>query len=192
MQQMVSLVGLPDGARVLDLGGTPAMWESTGERFRITLVNLPGSCPPVDKYPNMSNIEHDACDLSGVFSDNSFDFVFSNSTIEHVGSEANQEKFAREARRLAPAYWVQTPSDRFPFEVHTWVPFYWSLPEKSRRALMKRWKRKLPMWSEMIEGTTVLSRQRMEHLFPGAKCYIERLMGLEKSYSFYVPIKSPA
>jgi len=54
----------------------------------------------------------------------SFDAVYSNSTIEHVGDESRQALFAAAVRRLAPAYWVQTPSSHFPIEIHTGVSLY--------------------------------------------------------------------
>lgn len=188
MQHMFGLVGLPRGARIVDVGGSPAIWEEIDRDFEITLVNLPGSNPPESRSPRFTYVEHDACDLAGIFEDQSFDFAFSNSTIEHVGDESRQEQFAREVRRLGRSYWVQTPSNRFPLEVHTWIPFYFSLPSTSRDRLKRRWDRKFPVWSGMIEETRVLSRRRMAALFPGARCFIERLLGLEKSYSFYMPL----
>lgn len=189
MLHLTTLVGLPRGARIVDLGGTPEMWMTMHQDYQVTLVNLPGSIPSAMRIPGFTYIEHDACDLRTVLEDQSFDFAFSNSTIEHVGDESRQEMFAREVRRLAPAYWVQTPSNKFPLEVHTWVPFYWKLPRTVQDRLKRRWRRKLPAWSEMVEGTRVLSRRRMEELFPGARCYIERLLGMEKSYSFYLPLE---
>ena len=190
MDSMLKLAGLPRRARIVDLGGTPQIWHGFDQDFHVTLVNLPEPTAPTVRNPRFSYIEHDACDLRDVLPDQSFDFVFSNSTIEHVGDESRQEQFAREVRRLASAYWVQTPSDKFPLEVHTWVPYYWKLPDAAKARLMRRWKRRLPAWSNMVEETRVLTRQRMKDLFPDGQCYVERLFGLEKSYSFYRPYRS--
>lgn len=192
MLDMLNLVGLKPGARIVDLGGLPEMWETVSQDYQVTLVNLPESVAAEVRRPGFTYVAHDACDLRDTFEDQSFDFAFSNSTIEHVGDESRQERFAREIRRLAPAYWVQTPSRRFPLEVHTWVPFYWQLPPSMRNRLMRRWKRKLPNWARMVEETRVLTLQRMKELFPDAHCYIERLLGLEKSYSLYVPLQEKA
>jgi hypothetical protein len=184
------LVKPPPQARIIDLGGTFHMWNLINHDYHVTLVNLPGSytdeqwraCPPQYEL-----VEADACDLTDMFADQSFDVVFSNSVIEHVGDESRQEAFAREVQRLAPAYWVQTPSDAFPIEAHTGVPFYWKLPEGVRLTLERRWYEKLPAWAESIRETRVLSRQRMEELFPGASVYIERKLLFEKSYACYRP-----
>lgn len=104
MLQMVRLLGLPPGARIVDLGGSEYVWKLFDHNYHVTLVNLPGFNPPVSDPNRFDHVEADACDLQGTFSDNSFDAVFSNSTIEHVGDEARQEAFAAEARHLAPAY----------------------------------------------------------------------------------------
>ncbi|WP_255695553.1 methyltransferase domain-containing protein [Rhodohalobacter sp. 614A] len=53
-------------------------------------------------------VQGDALDMH-MFEDKSFDVVFSNSVIEHVGSFENQRRFADEVRRVGKAYWVQTP-----------------------------------------------------------------------------------
>ena len=192
MDAMLQLVGLPQEVRIVDLGGTHEIWQGFDHDFHVTLVNLPEASGPGMRHPDFNYVEHDACDLTDVFPDLSFDFAFSNSTIEHVGDEARQEQFAREVQRLANSYWVQTPSEKFPLEVHTWVPLYWQLPSSVKVQMMRRWKRRLPAWSQMIEETRVLTRQRMQDLFPDGLCYVERLLGLEKSYAYYRPYQSTA
>jgi hypothetical protein len=184
---MLVRLQIPPRARIVDLGGSEFNWKLIDHDYHVTLVNLPGFNPPPSDPDRFTRIEADACNLKDVFEDMSFDAAFSNSTIEHVGDESRQELLAGEIQRLAPAWWVQTPSSRFPIEIHTGVPFYWSLPEGMRERLLLRWSKSLPGWSNMIRETRVLSRRRMETLFPGAQVYIERKFGLEKSYSFYRP-----
>jgi Methyltransferase domain len=188
MHHFLELTNIREGMRIIDLGGTASVWELLDRDFHITLVNLqPNGGAALPESGRFTCVCADACDLRDVFKDYAFDFAFSNSTIEHVGDEARQEAFAREVRRLAPAYWVQTPSDRFPIEAHCAIPFYWQLPGGVRDRLMAYWSRTLPGWSEMMRHTCVLSRQRMAELFPDSKCNTEYLMGLEKSYAFYIP-----
>lgn len=184
MRAFLRHVRPPAGARIIDLGGTSYMWTLFDHEFDVTLVNLAATAaePPVGRV-----VAGDACDLSRLFPDRAFDVVFSNSVIEHVGDETRQEMFAREARRLGRAYWIQTPSDRFPVEAHTGVVYYWRRSERARRRMLGKWRRTLPEWSEMIAGTRVLSRSRMQELFPGSRIHAERVMGLEKSYAAYTP-----
>jgi hypothetical protein len=54
----------------------------------------------------------DALAKAGV--DTSFELVFSNPLIEHVGGHARRSKLARQVHQLAPPHWVQTPYPYFP------------------------------------------------------------------------------
>ncbi|EMI17751.1 Methyltransferase type 11 [Rhodopirellula maiorica SM1] len=178
----------PEQANILDLGGSPLVWKLIPHDYRVTLVNLPGfNDPDAEADPRYQFIDGDACDLSELFEDQSFDIVFSNSVIEHVGDEPRQAAFAAEVHRLASSHWIQTPSDRFPLEVHTGVPFYWKLPAAMRNRLHRSWQKKLPEWYDMIRETRVLSCERMKSLFPDSQCYREQFAMLEKSYAFYRP-----
>jgi hypothetical protein len=135
-------------------------------------------------------VRGDATDLTSVFDDMSFDVVFSNSVIEHVGNESRQTMFSREVHRLAPAHWIQTPSDQSPIEPHTKLPLYWSLPQSIRKRLLSRWHRSLPEWADMIEELRVLSRKRLQELFPASKIYLEQVLSFEKSYAAYLPFEA--
>ncbi len=43
------------------------------------------------------------------FKDKSYDIVFSNSVIEHVGNLEKQKQFADEVQRVGKSYFIQTP-----------------------------------------------------------------------------------
>lgn len=184
MRQMVERLGLRAGDRILDLGGTESLWQLADLDVHVTLVNTPGSDTCVSDSGRFALILGDACDLREI-PDASYDFVFSNSVIEHVGGPDRQESFAREARRLGRGYWVQTPSDRFPIEAHTGIPFYWSLPERWRARLLKRWHGRSAAWAWAIDNTVVLPLARMRALFPDGEVYVEHKFGFEKSYALY-------
>ena len=189
MKQFLALVKPPSNARIIDLGGLIEMWQWFDHDFDVTIINLPDSY----KFKNTKSfgkytvVEGDATNLIDTFSDKSFDIVFSNSVIEHVGDESKQADFASEVIRLGKAYWVQTPSNYWPLEPHTGVIGYWLLPEFMRQNLHRKWEKKLPVWTEMVRGTTVLSKNRMRELFPESQLYIERKFLLEKSYAAYKP-----
>src|SRR5208282_1607695 len=143
MGGLMRMLEIKPGTRVLDLGGSPSIWENVPVPLDITILNLPGGIPSdaLDSFDAGTSIhtfhfvEGDACNVHQ-FSDRSFDLAFSNSVIEHVGPQEKQEAFAREAVRLGKSYWVQTPSAWFPIEAHTGMPFYWFYPEQLRLWLL--------------------------------------------------------
>lgn len=186
MALFIETMGIKGGEKVIDLGGTPSFWADCPYSLEITIVNLPGFNPPEpgDTHHKITLIEGDACDINFA-GDNSFDIAHSNSVIEHVGDETNQARLANEAHRLAPRYWVQTPSIWFPIEAHNNMPFWLFYPPVLKRALIRRWRQKLPAWTEMVEGTTVLMRNDIQNMFPDGTIWTERVLGFAKSYVVY-------
>ncbi len=63
---------------------------------RIDILNIHEIGFDSDEYPDhaISTLVGDGCALE--FDDGSYDIVFSNSVIEHVGSWENQQEFAAE------------------------------------------------------------------------------------------------
>ena len=186
MARLVEIFQFKPGARVLDLGGQPDIWRFVSSPLDITILNLPGiaASAPDDTVHSFTLVEGDACNVEA-YGDKSFDFVFSNSVIEHVGDAQKQASFAREVRRLADRYWVQTPSIWFPLEAHTGVPFWFFLPERVRAAVIRRWEKKLPAWTDMVKGTRVLSRRNMTAFFSDATVVTEWKFLFPKSYIAY-------
>ena len=191
MRKFAETVKIRSGTRVLDLGGAPAIWDHVSVPLEITLLNLPGALSSGDfeilQSPSLRHhtfhvIDGDACNVEQC-GDRSFDLVFSNSVIEHVGPPLKQAEFAHEVLRLGRSYWVQTPSKWFPIEVHSGMPFYWFYPEWLREALMRSWRKRLPAWwAEYIDTTRVLSRRRMAELFPDRRTRVDYFFGFPKSY----------
>lgn len=176
--------------RILDLGGEPGYWrvidrsvlEAAGAK--ITLVN-----PQAQSFddPLFEAVQGDACDLSE-YADNSFDLVHSNSVVEHVGDWPRMEAFAREARRLAPRYYVQTPYFWFPVEPHFSAPFFhWRSEQARAGALMKRRLGFVDRASDMgeamraVQHARLLDKRQFRYLFPDADHIDEKLAGLTKS-----------
>jgi hypothetical protein len=185
MHFFVALMNPTEGTSVLDLGGQPMIWDSVPMQLDIVILNKSGVA--VRDYPSHHRIRYedgDACAVTG-FQDRSFDLVFSNSVIEHVGLPNKQMEFAREVLRLGKSYWVQTPSKWFPIEAHCGMPFWWLYPKWLRQYFLERWRRKLPDWTQMVEETTVLTNANLKRLFPEATILIEKSFGLPKSYIVY-------
>jgi SAM-dependent methyltransferase len=78
------------------------------------------------RYPAVPYVQGDACALP--FEDGSFDVVFSNAVIEHVGDRERQRLFVSEALRVGRRVFVTTPNRWFPIEVHTKLPLVHWLP----------------------------------------------------------------
>jgi SAM-dependent methyltransferase len=112
--------------------------------------------------------------LAGLpFEDGAFDLAYCSSVIEHV-APGQRPAFARELRRVARGWYVQTPAYSFPIEPHALLPFAHWLPPALRR----------PYWRLGVAGgweeIALLRRAEMEELF-GAPV-AERLGPLVKSW----------
>jgi len=154
--------------------------------LQITLLNL---SVPQDVAQGFFAVAGDARSMPE-FADKSFDIVFSNSVIEHVGSWEDQQKMAREVRRIGKRYFVQTPNYYFPIEPHFLFPGFQFLPSLVQRMLVQNfslgWYEKIPERTEVEEflrGFRLLSRRELQQLFPEATLLRERFFGMNKSYT---------
>ena len=129
----------------------------------------------------------DGCKLG--YSDQSFDVLYSNSVIEHVGTYERQQAFAAEARRVGRAVWIQTPARCFLIEPHLVTPFIHFLP----RALQSHLLRYCTVWGlmtkpsprqvkEFLDEVRLLTYAEMQRLFPDCEIRREKFLGMTKSY----------
>jgi SAM-dependent methyltransferase len=188
MRRFARECGITASTRVLDIGGTPDCWRLIAVRPRLVLLNTPRAGE--DLAGAESWVAADGRRLP--FADHSFDLVFSNSVIEHVGDAVSQQQFAREVARVGRRYWVQTPNRWFPVEQHLLTPLIHWLPKSWQRAVVPR----LNLWSLLVPATPDRRRFYIEHylsdvklldsgellsLFPGAGIIRERFLGITKS-----------
>lgn len=175
--------------RILDIGGTTGFWEHRGwagrDDVQIVLINLEAEA---ETHPNITSRVGDATNLSE-FSDGEFDVVFSNSVIEHLQSYENQAAMAREVRRLAAAYWVQTPNFWFPVEPHFLTPAWHWLPVGVRVALLRRrrwgWRGPCPdpvEARELVREVRLMRSKEIKRIFPDADLVSERIGPFTKSF----------
>lgn len=175
--------------RIADIGGTDYYWRIAGDLLdrtpvSIDLFNL--EALPV-AAPNMRSLVGDASRLDHI-DDNAYDLVHSNSVIEHVGSWSEMTRMAGHVRRIAPAYYVQTPNFWFPYEPHFRAPFFHWLPEQIRARLLMRFnlgfggrRETLDAAMRGVQSAQMLDFAQLRDLFPDAEIHRERFFGLTKS-----------
>ena len=174
---------------ILDAGGRMEHWAAMASLFgdrniRVTLVDLQAE---ETTDPRFTSIAGDARDLPQ-FGDDSFDLVYSNSVIEHVGRWSDQKRMAAEVRRLAPRHFIQTPDYWCPVEPHFrmpvihWLPVPWQTTIVRARACGF-----YPRAADIDEALMILEDARlvtlkaMKALFPDSTIERERVLGLPKS-----------
>ena len=199
-QRMELFLGLLRGVerpRILGVGGTPGMWQECWSSLppgsHVTLFNLHAN--DASALPNAAAVRGDACDMRA-FADGAFDVAFSNSVIEHVGTFYDQMAMAREVRRVARGYFVQTPNRWFPLEPHFLVPGWQFLPLWLRTRLLcwrdLGWAKRFsdPMLARAeAEQIRLLTAREFRYLFPDATVHRERLGPLAKSF---IAVRPPA
>jgi hypothetical protein len=177
--------------KIIDLGGDVNYWVQLNWQqptIETTLLNLYDNKIDDTLKSNFISIKGNA--LEAPFVDKSFDLVFSNSVIEHVGSYENQIKFADEVRRLSDRYIVQTPSLWFPLEPHSLIPLFQFIPHSIRAILIMLFNinyfPKAKTYSEALvtsRTTLMFTKKRFKELFPEADIQVEKLFGIPKSYT---------
>lgn len=182
---------------VLDIGGTVDIWDMLKKYYDLApkqLVLLNTNSVHLSRSSDHKTVVGDARELP--FPDQSFDLVFSNSVIEHVGDAIDKAKFAQESKRVGKEIYIQTPNRWFPIEPHIIAFFIHWLPRKLYKKLhflsvmyVYRWYLIFKDGSpgcvntdKWVEGADLLSYQQFKQLFPDSKLHIERVLGLNKSF----------
>lgn len=173
-EQFAPLVGLKPHHRVLDLGCANLGLRAFEPQLDITGVDR----VPRPAYPGPLIVADVTEPLP--FADDEFDLAYSSSVIEHLPPET-RAGFAREVRRVARGYFVQTPAYGFPIEPHSLLPVVHWLP---RSVQERTWRFGV---SEEMEEVHLLRRRELDSLFPGAVA-LERFGPLTKSWIAYARI----
>jgi SAM-dependent methyltransferase len=183
MRRVTTRGGITSTTTVLDVGGTELNWEYAQVQPVLTILNV----EPNLKQKVGTQVVGDGCRLP--FADDAFDFVFSNSVIEHVH---DHEAFAREVARVGKKFYVQTPNKWFVIEPHLMTPLIHFLPKSWRGKLLKRF----TVWGliakpsdseaqEFLETTRLIGPRGLRDLFPGASLERERFLGMTKSIAVW-------
>jgi hypothetical protein len=192
MEDFCRILGITSDTQVLDVGGLPEIWALSPVHPHVTFLNV---CLPREGSLPCEWIQGDGCRLP--FKNGSFDVVFSNSVIEHLGSFENQKQFADEITRVGRSFFVQTPYRWFVIEPHLMTPLVHFLPRKWEKRLLRNFTlrgllaRPSPeWWSEWFEGIRLLDKRGFARLFPDASIHWERTLGLTKSLLAFGSVRS--
>lgn len=197
LRQLIASIATPKGSiSILDMGGTVEYWERVGVEFlrehgaSVTLINrFAGELSDAKTYDGIfSYAVGDACDLSQ-FKDKVFDLAHSNSVIEHVYTWENMKAFARETRRVANFYYVQTPYFWFPIDPHYYrMPLFHWFPRPTRAWLLSTFAiahsgrvKTVDAAYEIVDAARLLDFRQFKFLFPDSSTEFERFGGLPKS-----------
>lgn len=182
----VQLLGVTPATRILDVGGAPKYWEEYSFPAHVTCVNLNPDIPEGRHGAgNIVHVKANAADLP--FCDRSFDVVFSNSLVEHVGAD-KQATVATEIRRVGNSYWVQVPCRHFFIEPHFRALFFWQFPAPVRRFIARYWTALVTRhnyYLPEVDTMHLLDKEEMRLLFPDARILPETFLGMTKSLIAY-------
>lgn len=121
--------------RLLDVGFSEDEHSPTDnylERFypnpaQITALGIDKADEFSRRYPLVKAVTYSGSTFP--FADQSFDVVWSNAVVEHVGDHDRQVAFLAEIQRVGKHGFITTPNRFFPVEVHTRVPLLHWLPK---------------------------------------------------------------
>lgn len=167
---------------VLDVGAEIATSCVEGLQFidlypwknRISAINLSASHVSSIKiqYPEIEAVVGDACELP--WPDKSFDVVYSNAVIEHLGSLNKQQKMAAEIMRVGKRWFVMTPNRWYPFEFHMRLPFVTLLPGRGylwagRIVAYNHVKRKYALANRRRNDLRLMTTRDLKRCFAGSR-----------------------
>ena len=179
---------VPPPVRLLDVGGSERFWQLMPlggvQELHITILNTAIFKPTVK---NITSVVGDARRLEG-YGEGSFDVVFSNSVIEHLGTSEGQQQMSAAVRRVGRRYFIQTPNKCFPMEPHFLFPCFHFLPFRARVWIASHYS---VGWycrpgdpeaaTREVQAIRLLGAKELMSLFPKATLYRERVGGLTKS-----------
>ena len=182
------ILSIPQPMSILNVGGGEEEMSAMGlldePGISFTVLNVK---PMVATHRSVTSVVGDGCNMPE-FGDGEFDFVFSNSVIEHVGDGNAVRRMANEIRRVGKRYYIQTPNRYFPIEPHFVFPLFQFLPIGIRVFLVRRfklgWMPRVPdpaAAESTVRSINLLSKKQMKKLFPDAILFQERVCGLTKS-----------
>ena len=163
-------VNMNDVYTVLDVGATSDQKNEDSNFFlkkfaeekKVTALSNEDARWLENAYPGLEFVLGDGRRMP--FEDNSFDLVFSNAVIEHVGSLQQQERFLLESVRVARKHiFLTTPNRWYPVELHTLLPFVHYLPKQLHRRILRLFGHEFLSREENLKLMDIASIKRLLH-----------------------------
>jgi hypothetical protein len=177
---------------ILDIGGTEKYWNldsefvaNNADKLIITVTNIDETSV---KSENSSIFNYKVGDATeGDVYEGNYNFIHSNSVIEHVGNWSKIRAMASNVVARKIPYYIQTPNYWFPVEPHfRSIGFHW-LPLDTRAKLLLKKQRGFRSASnyeeamESVNSINLLTVFQMRQLFPNAEIVRERVGPFTKS-----------
>ncbi len=184
---------LGPGARLLDVGGGWGLFLEAFLARGLTVVVVDideASLRSIRaRHPQVSLVLASGTALP--FKDQSFQGVFSNAVLEHVGPRPAQARFASEVERVGQGYFVTTPNKLFPFEFHFGLPAYQFVPRPLQRLLARGLG--LGLWYDRgkWEDIRLLTRSQVARLFPAGVVMGQRVTFMAETLIAVKAAQSP-
>ncbi len=178
LELLDAFIGRERLTRILDLGGQPdANGQLVGNHYRpenITVVNISRLhlSRVRELYRAAGVVQGDARALS--FADKTFDLVYSNAVIEHVGTWDDQRRMAQEVMRVGRRWFITTPNRWFPFEFHTRLPLVGWLPWNTLTAVAQQYSyshMRKRYCRGLVSNTRLLTAAELGRLFPTSRIF---------------------
>jgi SAM-dependent methyltransferase len=130
-----------------------------------------------ERYPAVDARAGDARQIP--WPDKSFDIVWSNAVIEHVGNFEDQQRMAREIMRVGKRWFVTTPNRWYPYEFHLRLPFVTWLPwhgyVRCGRLVRYNHVEGKYTWGAGPADIRLLSAAELARCFPGSRIIKQRV-----------------
>ena len=136
-------ISIDDQTTILDVGTAPSIEEHENYlvhqykwKKNLTCLSNQDCSILKSKYNDLKLVKDDGRKSS--LEDSSFDIVYSNATIEHVGNSQNQMNFIQECVRLSKSkIFISMPNRYFPIDFHSKIPLIHMLPKNIHRRIIK-------------------------------------------------------
>jgi SAM-dependent methyltransferase len=170
--------------RILDVGFSEEEFSPTDnylEKYypfpeNVTALGIDQAVEFTRKYPKITTVTYAGGGFP--FPDQSFDIVWSNAVVEHVGDFERQEEFLREIKRVGKHFFITTPNRFFPVEVHTRIPLLHFLPKPIFDSILRLMGKSFFAGDYMhLSSESRFKRSLRKAGFGGFKFYKNRLAG---------------